>query len=145
MPITQTFPIEKYLQEQIKRQERVIIRTLMYIGEQCLNIARNTDSYLDQTGNLRSSIGYVVALDGDIRYVSNFNIIKTGTTGTHTGAQYARKLISEYPKGAVLLMVAGMSYASYVSNRGYDVLDSAELQAERLLNRLLKQMIQEHK
>lgn len=75
MPITQLTPmseIERYTEEQIERLKISILRTFMYIGEACLNKARSTDSYKDQTGNLRSSIGYIITADGRVIKSSDF-------------------------------------------------------------------------
>ena len=56
--------IDQYTEQELKRLQTVLIRSLQYCGEQVLNKARSTNSYKDQTGNLRSSLGYVVAADG---------------------------------------------------------------------------------
>ena len=53
---------------------------------------------------------------------------------------FINKVISQYPKGFVLVVVAGMKYASYVEARNYNVLTSAELLAEREIPRLLKEL-----
>lgn len=45
----------------VKRQQ---IKRLQYLGEICLNEARMNGNYQYQTGNLRSSIGYTVFVDG---------------------------------------------------------------------------------
>ncbi len=143
MPITQLTPmseIERHTEEQIERLERVLFRNLMYIGETVLNKARSTNSYKDQTGNLRSSIGYVITVDGRIVHSSSFQTVKNGTEGTSKGAAYVKKLAREFPQGICLIVVAGMNYASYVSAKGLDVLDSSELLAERLVPQILKQL-----
>lgn len=143
MPISQTTPmsqIDKYIQQQLKRQERALVNTLMYIGERCVNAAREKGSYTDQTGNLRSSIGYVVAVDGQIKGSSTFEQMYDGEDGSKTGKEYAKELVSRFPKGAVLIVVAGMHYAKYVAATGRDVLESAELEARNLIPKLLKQL-----
>ena len=43
-------------------------------------------------------------------------------------------------KGYALIVVAGMHYAQYVESLNYDVLDSAERLAERILPSLLQQL-----
>lgn len=130
--------IDRYLNEQRQRMERALLRTMQYCGEAVLRAARSTNSYKDQTGNLRSSTGYVIAIDGRIAVQSSFQTVKQGGEGAATGAAFAEKLVSQYPKGVVLIVVAGMDYAVHVANRGYDVLDSAELEAERIVPRMLK-------
>ena len=146
MPITQLTPkqeIEAYVDEQVSRLRQVLLRNLAYIGEQCLNAARQTDSYKDQTGNLRSSIGYVIVEDGRVVQASDFSPSDKGTdkaTGQATGKAYANELAARFPSGLTLLIVAGMNYAAYVSAKGYDVLDSSELKADLLTEKLLKQL-----
>lgn len=55
MPIRQLTPmseIDRYTEQELKRLQTVLIRSLQYCGEQVLNKARSTNSYKDQTGNL---------------------------------------------------------------------------------------------
>ena len=143
MGITQRTPsseIEAYIAQQVERITSALLYNLQYIGERCLNTARNTNSYKDQTGNLRSSLGYVVASDGKIVYQSTFEVVKEGGDGKKSGIQFAKEIVRQFPEGIVLIVVAGMNYAQYVSAKGYDVIDSAELLAERLVPQILKQL-----
>lgn len=143
MPIRQVTPnseINSYIERKLEIWRQLLIRNFSYIGEQVLNAARSTDSYKDQTGNLRSSLGYVVAVDGRVANISSFAVVKNGQEGSKTGADYARKLARKYPKGIVLIVCAGMDYAAYVSAKGYDVEDSAELLADRLVPQMLRQL-----
>ena len=132
--------VEAYLDEQIEMIEQLIIYNLSYVGEQCLTEARSTNSYKDQTGNLRSSIGYIIVKDGRVIRQSDFAVVRTGSQGKSEGEQFARSLASKFPEGIVLIVVAGMNYASYVSAKGYNVLDSAEQLADRLVPSILKQL-----
>lgn len=143
MPIRQITPmseIDRYTEQRLKGLEQAAIRTLAYCGEVCLNTARSTNSYKDRTGNLRSSIGYVVAVDGRIVNRSDFKTVKDGGQGSKQGAAFAKQLVRRFPKGICLIVVAGMEYAVHVQNKGYDVLDSAELTADRIVPSLLKQL-----
>ena len=143
MGITQRTPsseIEAYIAQQVERITSALLYNLQYIGERCLNTARNTNSYKDQTGNLRSSLGYVVASDGKIVYQSTFEVVKEGGDGKKSGIQFAKEIVRQFPEGIVLIVVAGMNYAQYVSAKGYDVIDSAELLAEKLVPQILKQL-----
>lgn len=143
MPITQLTPmseIDRYTEQQLERLKQVLIRNLMYIGETVLNRARSTNSYKDHTGNLRSSIGYVITVDGRIIHSSSFQTVKQGKDGSSKGAAYVKSLARKFPQGICLIVVAGMNYASYVSAKGLDVLDSSELLAERLVPQMLKQL-----
>lgn len=143
MAIEQTTPqaeIDAYLEEQLNRRMQATVRTMQYVGEACLNAARSSKAYKDQTGNLRSSVGYVVSVDGKIVEESSFAVVAKGGAGAKDGAEYAKKLARQYPKGITLIMVAGMDYAAYVSATGRDVLDSAELLAQSLVPKMLKQL-----
>ena len=143
MPIRQITPmseIDRYTEQRLRGLEQAVIRTLTYCGEVCLNVARSTNSYKDQTGNLRSSIGYVVAVDGRIVNQSDFETVKRGGDGSKQGAAFAKQLVRRFPKGVCLIVVAGMDYAVHVKNRGYDVLDSSELTADRIVPYMLKQL-----
>ena len=140
MPIRQTTPqsqINARLDEHVAKMTTLIAEELMAIGEQVRNEAVSSGSYTDRTGNLRRSVGYVVAVDGQIYKAGSFS----GTTeGAAEGEAYARSLVSKFPRGIVLIVVAGMNYAAYVSARGYNVLDSAEPLAEKLVPQMMQQL-----
>nr|DAZ26239.1 MAG TPA: hypothetical protein [Caudoviricetes sp.] len=143
MPIRQVTPnseINSYIERKLDIWMQIIINNFSYIGEQVLNAARSTNSYKDQTGNLRSSLGYVVVVDGRVADISSSAVVKNGHEGSKTGADYARELARKFPKGIVLIVCAGMNYAAYVSAKGYDVIDSAELLAERLVPQMLRKL-----
>lgn len=128
--------IRNYVNKRIQILEDVVFDRLQQIGEQFLIDARNTNSYKDRTGNLRSSIGYVIYKDGE-EVFGNFE-------GTEVGKQTSRRLISqlkvEYPRGYILIAVAGMSYAAAVESKGYDVITGSvqmgEENARRSFDRL---------
>jgi hypothetical protein len=133
--------IEGYLQAEVARREGSILNALAQVGEQCVNQARSAGSYTDQTSNLRSSTGYVIAIDGRIVLMSAFDPVKPeGRKGSQDGKHFARSLVSGFPRGIVLIVVAGMRYASAVSARGKDVLDSAELLAEQLVPSMMRRL-----
>lgn len=138
--VTTEAEINGYIESTLEIWRKLIIRNLLYVGEQVLNAARSTDSYKDQTGNLRSSLGYVLVEDGQIVKFSSFETVKQGQDGSKAGAEYAKQLAAQYPTGIVLIVCAGMNYAAYVSAKGYDVQDSAELLAERLVPQMLKNL-----
>ena len=143
MPIkrlTPTTEIDRYIAGRVEAIKKALVYNLCAVGEQVLNAARLTNSYKDQTGNLRSSIGYVVAIDGEIVQMSSFDTVKEGREGSRGGKEYAMQLVRDFPHGIVLIVVAGMNYASYVSAKGYDVLDSSELLADKLVPQMLQQL-----
>jgi hypothetical protein len=139
-PITTRREIEDYIERQVRRTERVLINTLAYVGEACVRTARIGGSYKDQTGNLRSSVGYVIVKDGRVIRTSSFETEKQGGSGSAEGRKFAEAKAREFPKGITLIVVAGMNYAAYVSATGRDVLDSAELRAGQLVSQLMNQL-----
>lgn len=115
------------------------VYTLSYIGEQVVNAAKTSGKYLDQTGNLRSSIGYVISVNGELAVKGSFNVVKDGAQGAKGGEQMAEAL-AKAKGGISLIVVAGMDYAQFVSAKGLDVLDSAEILAESLIPQLLGEL-----
>ena len=115
--------------------EQRIIWTLAMVGENFVNDARNTRTYQDQTGNLRSSIGYIVAKDG--------NIIQENLEGKAEGRAQAKKItdevLRENKRGFVLIVVAGMEYAAAVESKGYDVITGSVPAAKALLKSKIKE------
>ena len=143
MPIHSTTPKGAEMQffnERLQRWRQAILENLVYVGEQMLSIARNNHKYLDQTGNLTSSIGYAVIENGKVYKQSTFAQVKGGSKGATEGREFLQRLISENPSGIVLIMVAGMEYAVYVEAMSLDVLDSAEQAAKRLVPQIVKQL-----
>lgn len=132
--------IAEFFEKRIQATEQLLVRNMCYVGERCVNTARSSHTYRDQTGNLSSSIGYAVSVDGVIVNCSSFQVVLKGSQGAQDGKEYVKELISKFPKGIVLVIVAGKNYAVYVSDKGYDVLDSAETLAETLVPRMMKQL-----
>jgi hypothetical protein len=96
--------------------------------------------FTDQTGNLRSSMGYVIFRNGRaIR--ETFQQVKAGSEGVKTGRSIAMNIGGRYSAGIVLVVVAGMNYAIHVESRGRDVLSSAEHYAQKELPELLKELV----
>lgn len=143
MPITQLTPkgeIEQYIVKRTERMTMALAYNLQAVGEKIINHARQRHTYTDQTGNLTSSIGYVVAVDGKIVQTSSFDVVKSGAEGARQGRSFAEQLAQGVPHGIVLIVVAGKHYARYVSARGFDVIDSAEVLARQLIPKMLKQL-----
>lgn len=135
--ITPQEEIDKYLKSSVEELINETIYKLSYIGENVVNTARLSGEYLDQTGNLRSSIGYIISIDGEIIRQGEFNVVKDGKDGTKSGEALAQDL-AKTSKGITLIVVAGMHYAIYVSAKGLDVLDSAEIELEKQLQEQFK-------
>ena len=127
-----------YLVKWGKSVEDAIIYNLSYAGDKCLAAARTSSGYTDQTGNLRSSIGFRLLKDGKLIKESSFEVVKKGDEGAKEGLAKVEKIAANFPRGIVLVFVAGMDYAGYVADTGRDVLDSAALLADKLVPKLLE-------
>lgn len=132
--------IQEQIYKEIETRKKAVLRTLIYVGKEAVNKARSSHKYIDQTGNLTSSIGFVVLDDGVVVSKSSFPTVKKGSKGKRDGTNFLKSLIAENKKGMVLIVVAGMNYASYVEAMGLDVLISAELYAEQKIPELLRQL-----
>lgn len=143
MAITDTTDYEQLLKDMQKRAERAnraIIRTFQYIAERLVSEARLNGNYTDQTGNLRSSIGAIILQDGKVVKSSGFEVVKGGSSGAKEGKSFAQSIGARYPSGIALVVVAGKDYAAHVVARGLDVLNSAILEAETLVPRMMEQL-----
>lgn len=150
MPIKPNFTaadIRARMNRMLELRKKALIGQLFYIGEECLTQARSGHKYLNQTGNLCSSIGYCILDDGKIISEGEWKAVAggkgNGTEGQKQGVAFLHDLASKQTtKGIVFLMVAGMPYAQYVEAMSLDVLDTSEQMAQHkikdMLNRLFK-------
>ena len=123
--------------------ERQIIESLCRIGEEAVSMAKTIPperGFTDRTGNLRSSIGYVVFKDGKPVNIA-FEAVKGGHVGVHEGQRLAQQIGENYTDGYTLVVVAGMNYAVHVESKGRDVLTSAEKQAEKAIAKELADLV----
>lgn len=117
-------------------QEQVIIQ-LQYLGQECVSRIRRrgqSESWIDRTGNLRSSIGSAVYENGKKKLSTAFESVFDGQEGAEAGKRMIDALAKEYSQTYAMVVVAGMDYASYVENmNGKDVLASTRLWAESVI------------
>ena len=134
--------VDKMITDILRIVAEEITRTLSYLGEQCRVRIRDRsaeESWIDRTGNLRSSIGYAVYGYGKKIVEGAFDIVKEGREGTEVGRKYVRELASEFAKVYALVVVAGMSYAEYVEAiESKDVLASTELWAKAKIDEYMQ-------
>lgn len=149
------------LDELMQRVEDKYINRLIEVGEIACQEAIKSGTYENLTGNLRSSIGYIIAYDGKIIKEGGFYRIQgrgdnmqkvqfttkdgknvsfwakgkfgDGAEGSQKGLEFARLKVKD-KKGYSFILVAGMEYASYVSSKGYDVIDSGYFTLGKLIN-----------
>ena len=136
--------LKKWIESEKARIRDAIIMQLMRLGEECVIEAKDRpmeESWVDHTGNLRSSIGYVIVYDGEIVQTSSFETIKEGTAGSNEGKRLAVSLAEKYKKGFALIVVAGMNYAEKVEALDSKcVLASAELYARDRFPKMMDQL-----
>ena len=137
--------ILNYISQSMKIVHDEILRALSYLGEQCVIKIRDrsaNESWIDQTGNLRSSIGYAIYEKGRKEIESAFKIVKTGVEGSSEGKKMIDELASSYSNTYALVVVAGMNYAEYVEAKdNKDVLASTELCARKEVSKYLSKAI----
>lgn len=141
---TKLSEVHETLMREAERVERLTIRALSKLGEQCVTKIRDRagdKSWYDQTGNLRSSVGYVIAHNKNIIQYSTFNQVKQGSEGVKTGKDLAKELAKRYSNNYVLIVVAGMNYAEFVEAMdNKDVLASTELWAGEQVPLMLEKL-----
>lgn len=122
--------------------DRQLIKSLTRVGEEAVKLAKMIPperGFKDRTGNLRSSIGYVVLVDGKPVNVA-FAAVKGGHAGVNEGQRLALQVGSK-TEGYALVVVAGMNYAVHVESKGRDVLTSAEKFAEKEVAKHLADLV----
>lgn len=121
-----------YIRKELARQRQAIVSNLASIaakeGEKFLAEARssiNIDTgafpqgdFTDRTGNLRSSIGYAVLVDGEV--------MVSKIPNTAEGISAFTNILESLPwaRGIIFVGMAGMEYASYLEAMGYNVISS---------------------
>ncbi len=130
--------IRKMISERREQIKQVILLNLKRVGETFVKNARNQDTYKDRTGNLRSSIGYVILYNGEQLFES------FKSTGGPLGVSKAKEVIEDskqrFPRGFVIIGVAGMDYAAAVEAKGYDVITASSIEAETGLKVALQRL-----
>lgn len=126
--------INTYIDGFVARVANRCVEAYEKAGDMVVAHAKETGNYSDHTTHLRSSVGYIVALDGAIIKQGGFGNNQGGTTGL----EVAKKFITG--EGLELIVVAGMHYARYVEAKNYNVLTSAEHYAGIIVPQLLKQL-----
>lgn len=141
---TKLSEVHDMLMREAERVDRLTIRALSKLGEQCVTKIRDRagdKSWYDQTGNLRSSVGYVIAHNKNIIQYSTFNQVKQGSEGVKTGKDLAKELAKRYSNNYVLIVVAGMNYAEFVEAMdNKDVLASTKLWASEQVPLMLEKL-----
>lgn len=118
------------------RLEKAMVYVLNALGMELVSYARERHTYIDRTGNLTNSMGYVILKNGR-------QIAHGGEQGGE-GEAAAMKLYNELALTSnydyTLVIVAGMEYAAYVESKGYNVLMPAQLKANVEFSQRLKSL-----
>ncbi|MBC5586145.1 MULTISPECIES: hypothetical protein [Bacteroides] len=139
-PLFDQKSLERWFEQFQSKAEYKTLVLLQAGGEKFIEVARRSGSYKDQTGNLRSSIGYIIAKDGEV-VKENFKESDKGTdktTGKYKGRRLAEEVSLSHTGGYILVGVAGMEYAAAVEAKGYEVISGANTQCEKYLRDTLK-------
>lgn len=118
------------------RLDKAMVYVLNALGMELVSYARERHTYIDRTGNLTNSMGYVVLKKGQQ--------VAHGGEGGGEGQAAAMKVYNQVAAGShydySLVIVAGMEYAAYVEAKGYNVLIPAQLKADAEFGRRMKDL-----
>jgi len=118
-----------------KDNEKKFIEALAYLGEEFVNKARTIRTYQDDTGNLRSSVGYAI--------VRNGKTIKFTAKNSPEAGDLVTSIVQERGGNTIYLIVfAGMEYAASVERNGYDVLTGSRPSRQEVIS-LFKDLLNE--
>ena len=132
-PLFSDADIDRWFDKFQERAEERIFKLLSAAGEKFVEVARKSGNYTDRTGNLRSSVGYIIAMDGET-VSENF---ENGDTGISKARQLAEDISLAYQGSYVLIGVAGMEYAVHVEAKGKDVATTGYIQCQEYLRKAL--------
>ena len=111
----------------IKWVNNRVHQTHLYVAEGGIAKARQNNTYMDRTANLRNSLGYTVLTP-----------VSSQSDFVGEGESYARDLL----EGSFCsVMVAGMPYAAAVEAKGYDVLSNATNAARNDFKKLIQKSL----
>ena len=109
----------KHFDSKVEELNKKILTAFIYAGNDFVTACRNQPAdhslgfYLNDTNNLRNSIGYYIYQWGE-----EAKAVEHGTASDNR--QLVSSVVSK--QGFQLIGVAGMNYASYVEAKGYNVL-----------------------
>lgn len=114
--------LKKKLLQKAHEMENDLLKIMQFVGEKAVKDARlmtkGEGGFGDVTGNLRSSIGYLITKNGQKVY-SNVTGNATGIAAFWDAIKDRLSLRNDIYQ---LFLVAGMDYASHVESRGLNVI-----------------------
>jgi hypothetical protein len=102
---------------------------------------KHQPNYIDDSGNLRASIGYVLYHNGQT-VSQNF---EGSSEGTNKGLKVANEVAGSWPTGIVAVIVSGEDYSLYVESRGYDVITGPCMKINGMLRDRLQDIMSVYK
>lgn len=142
---TRTAAFDNFLQRAIKKLQEDVLTALSKLGDESVVRIRNRsakESWIDHTGNLRSSIGFAVYEQGSKFMQSAFTQVLSGSEGSSNGKKMIDSLAKQYAKVYALVVVAGMEYAGEVEALdSKDVLASTRIWATSVVETRIKTAI----
>ena len=133
--------IDRFVNQFVDRAEEKMYTLLQAAGEMFVRYARESGRYIDHTGNLRSSIGYVIVRNGKLasRNFKKQDVGTEGSEGVNKAEKLARELARTHNTGLVLIGVAGMEYAVFVeAMESKDVITGANIKTEAWMKAAIK-------
>jgi hypothetical protein len=124
--------IERNMNDFLNRVNSQISEVNERVGESFVSNARQTNTYKDQTANLRNSIGYIIVTDKQ-KLKESFGGGEGGTEGKEAAGKLAQSISDDG-----LILVAGMSYAAAVESKGFDVISNSVNKAREQHQKLMK-------
>ncbi len=143
---TFTLPsIVKYNKQQENVRYKSQLNAFTTAGEAFIVETKDNDlpkTFTDYTGNLRSSIGYIIVYNGK-QVAINFSYSILGSireVGLQIGIELAEEISKEYKTGFAMICVAGMGYALTVEQFGKTVLTQASLNLSIKIREILSNL-----
>ena len=142
---TSASALDAFLQRAARKIQENVLNALSKLGDESVVRIRNRsaeESWIDHTGNLRSSIGFAVYEQGSKYMESAFSQVRSGTDGSVKGKKMINDLAKEYSRVYALVVVAGMEYAGEVEAlESKDVLASTKIWATSIVEQRVKTAI----
>lgn len=142
---TSASALDAFLQRAARKIQENVLKALSKLGDESVVRIRNRsskESWIDHTGNLRSSIGFAVYEQGSKYMQSAFSQVLSGTDGSVKGKKMINDLAKEYSRVYALVVVAGMEYAGEVEAlESKDVLASTKIWATSIVEQRVKTAI----
>lgn len=139
--------LKRFLAEMPKKIEEIIVNVFAHTGETIINKIKDRPdgkpNWTDDTGNLRSSVGYIIYVGGKEAVVGGFDLVNNKgsnpSSGIDVGKSFAKKVaLSINDAKYALVIAAGMNYAEWVEKKDYDVILFVEGEARDMVKKRLE-------